>query len=96
MPTSECPLALERLRALRDNPAQADKITVGCPWYVDDKASNFCFFAYAAENDHPHDTIDLVSLLRISQTNIYSSLTRAIETVKAVGLTDLLKEENDG
>lgn len=90
-PTSVCPLAAERLRALRNAPNDPKSDTVGCDWYLNDSASNYCFFAFVHQNEgQGHETIEIASLLHATQASVYSNLSKAIEKVTAAGLGDVL------
>lgn len=96
-PTSVCPLAVERLRAMRNNKGDAQNVKVGCEWYIASKEANYCFHKYMAQNEgESHATIDIASLLHVTQAVVYSDLTKAVGKVKEAGVGELLLgEESD-
>jgi hypothetical protein len=99
LPVSICPLAIQSLRLLRDNPAQAEKIKVPCEFYINDKDSNYCFFKYIKDNEgKDHNTIDIAALLLTTQASVYSIQNRALQKSKDLGLANMItnnEQEND-
>jgi hypothetical protein len=94
LPTSVCPLAAERLRALRNSPNDPKAEQVGCSWYIADRPSNYCFFKYVHDNEgQGHETIEIAALLHATQANVHANLGKAIEKVKDAGLGDVLLGE---
>lgn len=95
LPTSVCPLAAERLRAIRNNQVDAKNIKVGCEWYIKDRSANFCFFKYMADKDgESHETINIASLLHVTQAIVYSDLDAAVQKVKEAGIGELILGED--
>jgi len=95
LPTSVCPLAAERLRAIRNNQAEAKNITAGCDWYIQDRSANYCFFKYMADNEgEGHDTINIASLLHITQATVYADLDSAIQKTKEAGIGEIILGED--
>jgi hypothetical protein len=93
MPTSICPLAADRLRALQNGDANT---MVGCEFYINDVPSNLCFFSYMHNNaGMEHQTIDISSKLLITQATVYSSLNKALEKAKEIGLVDLILDDDE-
>lgn len=96
-PTSVCPLAVDRLRALENESGNISHLKEsklpGCPWYCKDKESNYCFFAYIYNNrDTEHTTIDIAEKLSITQAAVYSGLNRAIGKIEK-DVSKLIKGE---
>ena len=86
-PTSVCPLAIERLRHLENESGnvshQKESRLPGCDYYIKDKDSNYCFFAYINQNkDKEHSTIEIAEKLSITQAAVYSGLNRGLEKVQ--------------
>jgi hypothetical protein len=102
LPTSVCPLAVERLRALENGAGNVshlheDKLP-GCTWAINDKDSSYCFFKYIRDNKGvSHDTIHIGQKLLITQAAVYSGLNRAIERTKECGILEIInRDEEDG
>jgi hypothetical protein len=78
LPTEFCPLAVLRLKQLRNSSEELteeeESKLVGCPWAVSHQLSCYCFFKYAAEYIH-----DVPSDKEIAHMNSVS-----LETVKDV------------
>jgi hypothetical protein len=94
-PDSVCPLAVERLKAMakmsRNTPYSQEKELPGCPFYVLNKESNYCFFMYIFENESKeHSIIEACELLCITQAAVYESLRRGIAKLKKKACYKLL------
>lgn len=95
-PTEICPEAVKRLKAIRNGQGDIQNLKIGCDWYIQDKASHYCFFKYMADNDgESRDTIEIASLLSATQASVYSSLAKAIEKVKEAGIGEMLLGEDE-
>jgi hypothetical protein len=93
-PKKDCHLAVERLDALKQKPGV--ETNVGCDWYIRSPRSHYCFFAYMSNNEgQSHETIDIARLLASTQASVYSSLTKAIESVREAGVGELLLGEDE-
>lgn len=86
MPDSWCPLAVLRLKAIRNagrelSEEEESKLP-GCPWSVDHQLSHYCFFKYLSEytQDKPVSDIELAALLNVS-----------VDTVKKIEKNALIK-----
>lgn len=85
LPGEFCPLAVLRLKALRNNDKELteeeEAKLPGCPWAINHQMSNYCFFKYTREylNNPPSDK-------EIAHMNNIS-----VETVKAVEKEALVK-----
>lgn len=86
-PTSWCPLAVLRLKALRNaggelTEEEEDKLP-GCQWAVNHQMANYCFFNYITQfldDDSPPSDTEIAHLMNIS-----------VETVKKIQKTALEK-----
>lgn len=86
-PDSPCSLAVQRLKLLaasgKNMPYLKEKSMEGCPYYILDKDSHYCFFKYMYDNESKeHSVIDICMLLNITQSAVYQSLKRAINKLK--------------
>lgn len=61
LPTSNCPLAIESIEAIKAG--QPDKVT--CPFFCNDMQSNYCFWKFMHEDGEAID-----SVRRIAQLNV--------------------------
>jgi len=86
MPDTWCPLAVLRLKAIRNAgrelTEQEESMLPGCPWAVDHQLAHYCFFKYIAEfaQDKPVSDIELAAFLNIS-----------VDTVKKIEKSALAK-----
>jgi hypothetical protein len=89
LPESWCPLAVMRLKYMKTiqgeiSEDQETKIP-GCPFYIANQLSNYCFFIYEAKNlDHPMSDLEIANLLGIS-----------VDAVKRAGHSGLEKIKNN-
>lgn len=86
MPDSWCPLAVMRLKAIRNAgrelTEEEESLLPGCPWAVDHQLAHYCFFEYLANftSDRQVSDIELAALLNVS-----------VETIKKIEKTALTK-----
>lgn len=86
MPDSWCPLAVLRLKAIRNAGRELNEeeesLLPGCPWAVDHQLAHYCFFEYLAyyTSDKSVSDIELAALLNVS-----------IDTVKKIEKHALVK-----
>jgi len=72
MPESWCPLAVLRLKAIRNAgrelTEQEEANLPGCPWAVDHQLANYCFWKYISEytGDKAPSDMEIASLMNIS------------------------------
>lgn len=95
-PDKWCPLAVMRLKALRNadkelTEEEENKLP-GCPWAVNHQLANYCFFKYAAEyldpNSPPSDS-EIAHFNNVSQDTVKKTVKKAVEKGKKV---DSIKE----
>jgi hypothetical protein len=86
MPDSWCPLAVMRLKAIRNAgrelTEEEEALLPGCPWAVDHQLAHYCFFKYLSEftSDKQVSDIELAALLNVS-----------VDTVKKIEKSALTK-----
>lgn len=89
-PDNFCPLAVMRLKALRNAgrelTEEEESLLPGCPWAVNHQMSNYCFFKYMAEYgaDKQTSEIEVAAMNNIS-----------VETVKKIEKTGINKIRQD-
>lgn len=86
MPDSWCPLAVMRLKAIRNAgrelTEEEEALLPGCPWAVDHQLAHYCFFEYLTKftSEKSVSDIELAALLNVS-----------VDTVKKIEKTALVK-----
>lgn len=86
MPDSWCPLAVMRLKVIRNAgrelTEEEEALLPGCPWAVDHQLAHYCFFEYLAKftSDKQVSDIELAALLNVS-----------VDTIKKIEKTALQK-----
>jgi hypothetical protein len=89
MPDSWCPLAVMRLKAIRNAgrelTEEEEALLPGCPWAVDHQLAHYCFFEYLANytSDKQVSDIELAALLNVS-----------VDTIKKIEKGALTKMRN--
>ena len=84
MPNSWCPLAVMRLKAIRNAgrelTEEEEALLPGCPWAVDHQLAHYCLFEYLAKftSEKSVSDIELAALLNVS-----------VDTVKKIEKTAL-------
>lgn len=72
MPDSWCPLAVLRLKAIRNAGRELSEdeeaLLPGCPWAVDHQLAHYCFFEYLTKytTEKSVSDIELAALLNVS------------------------------
>lgn len=86
MPDSWCPLAVLRLKAIRNAgrelTEEEEALLPGCPWAIDHQLAHYCFFSYLTTytTEKSVSDIELAALLNVS-----------VDTVKKIEKTALQK-----
>ncbi len=102
MPTSYCPLAVMRLRAIRtagkELTEEEEANLPGCPWAVNHQMSNYCFFKYIQEysGDKPPSDIEVASLNCISVDTVKKTEKSALTKIRETEQFKSLKESMEG
>jgi hypothetical protein len=111
-PDSWCPLAVLRLKALRNAGAELseeeESKMPGCPWAVNHQLANYCFFKYASDFLDPDNTpsdSEIAHFNNVSQDTVKKTIKKAISKGKEVtGIKELINSpdgssvfsDNDG
>lgn len=86
MPDSWCPLAVLRLKAIRNAgrelTEEEEALLPGCPWAIDHQLAHYCFFSYLTTytTEKSVSDIELAALLNVS-----------VETVKKIEKSAITK-----
>ena len=86
MPDNWCPLAVLRLKAIRNAgrelTEEEEALLPGCPWAIDHQLAHYCFFQYLTiyTTEKSVSDIELAALLNVS-----------VETVKKIEKTALTR-----
>jgi len=101
MPEAWCPLAVMRLKAIRNAGKELtedeESKLPGCPWAVNHQLAGYCFFKYIAEYtaDKPPSDIEIASLNSISVETVKQTEKRAINKLAKVKEFSDIKEAYD-
>lgn len=86
MPDNWCPLAVLRLKAIRNAgrelSEEEEALLPGCPWAIDHQLAHYCFFEYLTTytTEKSVSDIELAALLNVS-----------VDTIKKIEKTALTK-----
>lgn len=72
LPTEPCPLGRQAVDAARKGQ------DAGCPWFCNDRESNYCCWRYLADNGRPTEPAKVARLLMIDDSDVK----KAIQTFK--------------
>ena len=101
-PTSYCPLAVMRLRAIRtagrELTEEEESNLPGCPWSVNHQMSNYCFFDYIKNfsGDKQPSDIEVASLNCMSVEAVKKTEKIALNKIRDTEQFKALKESLDG
>lgn len=93
LPCEFCPLAVLRLKALRNNDTelteQEEALLPGCPWALNHQVSNYCFFNYVADylNITPSDK-EIAHMNSISIESVKETSKNALEKIKKLDIME--------
>jgi len=88
LPCEYCPLAVLRLKALRNNEEELTEeqtaLLPGCPWAVNHQMSNYCFFNYTAEylNGATPSDKEIAHMNNVSVESVKGTIKKSLEKVK--------------
>ena len=100
LPCEYCPLAVLRLKALRNSEdeltEEQEALLPGCPWAVNHQMSNYCFFNYTAEylTNAPSDK-EIAHMNNVSVETVKGITKDALDKVKEFELIKDLKEADE-
>lgn len=89
MPDSWCPLAVMRLKAIRNAgrelTEEEEALLPGCPWAIDHQLAHYCFFEYLTKftSEKSVSDIELAALLNVS-----------VDTIKKIEKNAIAKMRN--
>lgn len=91
LPCSYCPLAVLRLKALRNAPdelsEEEESKLPGCPWSVNHQMSNYCFFSYVKDYlDAPPSDKEIAHMNNISVNTVKAIESKALEKIKKMDI----------
>lgn len=97
LPCEYCPLAVLRLKALRNNSEEMteeqEAKLPGCPWAVNHQMSNYCFFKYTADYlSNPPSDKEIAHMNNVSVETVKDTTKKAVEKVKEF---ELIKDLNE-
>ena len=99
LPDCFCPLAVLRLKALRnasEELSEEDEAKLpGCPWAINHQLANYCFFKYLQDflPDKAPSEMEIAHFMNISMDTVRKIEKNAIEKIRN---TDVFRELIDG
>lgn len=100
-PEEYCPLAVLRLKALRNSDKELteeeEAKLPGCPWAINHQMSNYCFFKYSKEylNNPPSDK-EIAHMNNVSVETVKEVEKKAISKIKQFKIIrDMSEEKRD-
>ena len=98
LPCDFCPLAVLRLKALRNSDVelteQEENLLPGCPWSINHQMSNYCFFSYVADYLHePPSDKEIAHMNNISVETVKKVADDAIGAIKDLKVIKDLDDE---
>lgn len=100
LPCEFCPLAVLRLKALRNSDKELteeeENKLPGCPWAVNHQMSNYCFFKYTKYylNNPPSDK-EIAHMNNVSVETVKATEKGALNKIKDFKLVKDMKNEKD-
>lgn len=97
LPCEFCPLAVLRLKALRNSPVELteeeESKLPGCPWAVNHQMSNYCFFSYVKDylDVAPSDK-EIAHMNNVSVNTVKAIESKALEKIKQM---DIIQDIDD-
>lgn len=101
-PTSFCPLAVTRLRALRtagrELTEEEESALPGCPWSINSQSASYCFFKYMEEfnNDSSLSDVEVASLNCLSVETVKKIEKEALNKIRNTEQFKQLREDLNG
>jgi hypothetical protein len=99
MPTSWCPLAVLRLKAIRNAgrelTEEEEALLPGCQWAVDHQLAHYCFFNYLTNftADKQVSDIELAALLNVSVDTVKKIEKQALNKMRQHSSLSSLKSD---
>jgi hypothetical protein len=101
-PESWCPLAVLRLKAVRNAgkelSEEEEAKLPGCPWAVNHQLANYCFFKYISEfgSDVPPSEAEIAHYLNLSVDTVKKTQKEAINKVRQNPSIAQILDSHDG
>lgn len=101
MPDSWCPLAVLRLKAIRqagrELSEEEETLLPGCPWAIDHQLAHYCFFQYLAHytSEKSISDIELASLLNVSIDTVKKIEKGALQKMREHSTFSDLKKDGE-
>lgn len=103
MPDSWCPLAVQRLKALRhagrELTEEEENELPGCPWGVNHQLANYCFFKLISEHMPTTKNVsdmEIAHYCNISTDSVKKTEKRAIDKIRKSDTFQEIAETHDG
>jgi hypothetical protein len=99
VPDSWCPLAVMRLKAIRNAgrelTEEEEALLPGCPWAVDHQLAHYCFFEYLSKftSDKSISDIELAALLNVSVDTVKKIEKNALQKMRDHSTFSELKKD---
>jgi hypothetical protein len=98
LPCEFCPLAVLRLKALRNSDKELsedeESKLPGCPWSINHQMSNYCFFNYVADYLHePPSDKEIAHMNNLSIETVKDMTEQAIEKIRQMKIIKDLEDE---
>lgn len=88
-PGSFCPLAVQRLKALRhagrELTEEEEALLPGCPWAVNHQLANYCFFKFISDftpDDKPLSEMEIAHFCNLSIETVKKTEKRALQAMR--------------
>lgn len=95
LPDTWCPLAVQRLKALRhadrELTEEEEALLPGCPWAVSHQLANYCFFNMI-QNFLPEKTLTDMEIAHFCNISIESVKKIEKKSIKKIRNTDVFRE----
>jgi hypothetical protein len=102
MPDTWCPLAVLRLKAIRNAgrelTEEEEAKLPGCPWAIDHQLANYCFFKYVSEysGDKAPSDVEIAALLNVSIDTVKKLEKNGLSKIREDEVFKTIKEEHSG
>ena len=100
LPCEYCPLAVLRLKVLRNNNkefTEEEEATLpGCPWAINHQMSNYCFFKYTKDylNNPPSDK-EIAHMNNISVETVKAVEKEALDKIKEFKIVKDMSDDDE-
>ena len=102
-PGSFCPLAVQRLKALRhagrELTEEEEALLPGCPWAVNHQLANYCFFKFIGDftpDDKPLSEMEIAHFCNLSIETVKKTEKRALQSMREDPVFKEVIETADG